>query len=124
MCVCVCREEFEAHGLSEVVTLECRDVCSDGFNLKDTVDAGKCVHEQPVAHGDQVIHGTVFLDLPSPWLAVEAARLAMKVSHCFTTQDCVVIASLCRSVAADCAPSHLVLSRPREQCNSCTPQGS
>ena len=44
--LCVCREEFEAHGLSEVITLECRDVCSDGFNLTDAVDAGKCVLEQ------------------------------------------------------------------------------
>ena len=28
------------HGLSDVVTLECRDVCKDGFGLKDRADAG------------------------------------------------------------------------------------
>ena len=39
----VCREEFFGHGLSDVVTLECRDVCKDGFGLEGVVDAGLCV---------------------------------------------------------------------------------
>ncbi len=38
--VYICREEFAAHGLSGVVSLECRDVCSGGFGLSNTVDAG------------------------------------------------------------------------------------
>jgi tRNA (adenine57-N1/adenine58-N1)-methyltransferase len=33
-------KEFEEHGLSEMVTLQCRDVCKDGFGIEDKVDAG------------------------------------------------------------------------------------
>ena len=36
-----CREEFVDHGLSEVVRVECRDVCRDGFGLSGVVDAGQ-----------------------------------------------------------------------------------
>ncbi|KAF9959115.1 tRNA (adenine-N(1)-)-methyltransferase catalytic subunit trm61 [Modicella reniformis] len=53
------KKEFEDHGLSDLVTLQCRDVCKDGFNMEDKVDA-------------------VFLDLPSPWEAVESAKKAFK----------------------------------------------
>ena len=35
------REEFGSHGLSEVVRIECRDVCRDGFGLDDVADAGE-----------------------------------------------------------------------------------
>ena len=34
------RKEFAAHGLSDFVSVECRDVCKDGFGLASTVDAG------------------------------------------------------------------------------------
>lgn len=35
-----CSEEFKEHGLEEVVTLSCRDVCADGFGLEGVADAG------------------------------------------------------------------------------------
>lgn len=35
------RKEFELHGLSEFITLECRNVCQDGFGLVNLVDSGK-----------------------------------------------------------------------------------
>jgi tRNA (adenine57-N1/adenine58-N1)-methyltransferase len=35
------KEEFEMHGLSEFVSVECRNVCQDGFNLTNAVEAGK-----------------------------------------------------------------------------------
>lgn len=53
------REEFEAHGLKEVVTAGHRDVCGAGFGLEGAADA-------------------VFLDLPHPWEAVGHAKAAMK----------------------------------------------
>ena len=34
------REEFIEHGLSELVTLTCRDVCKEGFGLENVADAG------------------------------------------------------------------------------------
>ena len=40
LCSC-CREEFTAHGLQDLVTVECRDVCSDGFGVEDVADAGE-----------------------------------------------------------------------------------
>ncbi|KAF9097178.1 tRNA (adenine-N(1)-)-methyltransferase catalytic subunit trm61 [Mortierella sp. AM989] len=52
-------KEFEDHGLSNMVTLQCRDVCKDGFDLENKVDA-------------------VFLDLPAPWEAVASAKKAFK----------------------------------------------
>lgn len=55
----IAKKEFAEHGLNDVVTLECRDVCKDGFGLKDKVDA-------------------VFLDVPNPWEAVKAAHEAIK----------------------------------------------
>ena len=35
-----CREEFREHGLNELVTIQCRDVCQDGFGLESIADAG------------------------------------------------------------------------------------
>jgi len=54
------RDEFVAHGFSDSeVSVALRDVCSDGFGVADsTVDA-------------------VFLDLPSPWLAIPFAAKAL-----------------------------------------------
>lgn len=45
--------------MSEYVTVYNRDACTDGFGLEDVADA-------------------VFLDLPSPWKALESAKKALK----------------------------------------------
>lgn len=45
--------------MSEYVTVHSRDVCNDGFDLENVADA-------------------VFLDLPSPWKALESAKRAIK----------------------------------------------
>ncbi|KAI8923888.1 tRNA methyltransferase complex GCD14 subunit-domain-containing protein [Entophlyctis helioformis] len=50
-------EEFATHGLGSIIKLEHRDVCKDGFGITGQVTA-------------------VFLDLPSPWEALEAAKAA------------------------------------------------
>ncbi|KAI9302600.1 tRNA methyltransferase complex GCD14 subunit-domain-containing protein [Cunninghamella echinulata] len=55
----VATEEFRSHGLENLITLEHRDVCKDGFGMKDTVNA-------------------VFLDLPAPWEAIASAKEAFK----------------------------------------------
>ena len=47
MSVCLLlREEFSSHGLSDVVNVECRDVCRDGFGLSNVADAGEVLGEQ------------------------------------------------------------------------------
>ena len=53
------QEEFIDHGLGSIVTVQHRDVCSDGFDVGQLVDA-------------------VFLDLPHPWEAIESANSALK----------------------------------------------
>lgn len=55
------REEFKSHGLESYVTVQHRDVCSDGFTdeLNGVADA-------------------VFLDLPSPFLAIDHVVKALK----------------------------------------------
>ena len=45
------RAEFSSHGLSDLVTCQCRDVCRDGFALDNAVTA-------------------IFLDIPNPWEAI------------------------------------------------------
>lgn len=41
MYICVFdRSEFERHELESVVTITCRDVCTDGFGLEGVADAG------------------------------------------------------------------------------------
>uniref|UniRef100_G3MTM6 tRNA (adenine(58)-N(1))-methyltransferase n=1 Tax=Amblyomma maculatum TaxID=34609 RepID=G3MTM6_AMBMU len=55
----VAKKEFQEHGLESVVTASHRDVCQDGFGIEGLADA-------------------VFLDLPHPWEAVEAAATALK----------------------------------------------
>ncbi|PNF31726.1 tRNA (adenine(58)-N(1))-methyltransferase catalytic subunit TRMT61A [Cryptotermes secundus] len=59
--VSVAREEFEAHGIGQFVSVEKRDVCQDGFGteLNGKADA-------------------VFLDLPHPWEAVPHAAASIK----------------------------------------------
>ncbi|KAJ1956724.1 tRNA (adenine-N(1)-)-methyltransferase catalytic subunit trm61 [Dipsacomyces acuminosporus] len=53
------RKEFIEHSLSDIVTIEHRDVIANGFGLKDVADA-------------------VFLDLPAPWDAVAAAKESLR----------------------------------------------
>ncbi|XP_078000770.1 tRNA (adenine(58)-N(1))-methyltransferase catalytic subunit TRMT61A-like [Glandiceps talaboti] len=53
------REEFDIHGVGDLVTVECRDVCKDGFGLDHIADA-------------------VFLDLPCPYDVIETAKQALK----------------------------------------------
>lgn len=55
------REEFKSHGLGDYVTVQHRDVCSDGFTdeLNGVADA-------------------VFLDLPAPYLVIPAVVKALK----------------------------------------------
>ena len=54
------REEFTDHGLGQIIIVQHRDVCADGFiNIDQSVDA-------------------VFLDLPHPWEAIESASSALK----------------------------------------------
>ncbi|KAF8931331.1 tRNA (adenine-N(1)-)-methyltransferase catalytic subunit trm61 [Haplosporangium gracile] len=71
--VAVATKEFEEHGLEGLVTIECRDVCKNGFGLINKVDA-------------------VFLDLPAPWEAVASAKLAFrqdKVGKICTFSPCI-----------------------------------
>ncbi|KAK9761869.1 tRNA (adenine-N(1)-)-methyltransferase catalytic subunit trm61 [Basidiobolus ranarum] len=37
----VATQEFIEHGISDLVTMECRDVCKTGFGIEDLVNAGK-----------------------------------------------------------------------------------
>ncbi|ORX53670.1 tRNA methyltransferase complex GCD14 subunit [Hesseltinella vesiculosa] len=55
----VAQKEFDDHGLSDLIVLQQRDVCKDGFGLEDAVNA-------------------VFLDLPAPWEAIASAKKAFK----------------------------------------------
>lgn len=55
----VAQKEFEDHGLSHLVKVQQRDVCTDGFGLIQEADA-------------------VFLDLPNPWDVVGHAAKALK----------------------------------------------
>ncbi|KAJ3044172.1 tRNA (adenine-N(1)-)-methyltransferase catalytic subunit trm61 [Rhizophlyctis rosea] len=51
--------EFKAHGLADIITIQCRDVCKNGFDMENAVTA-------------------VFLDLPSPWEAIPSAKKAFR----------------------------------------------
>ncbi|KAG0371015.1 tRNA methyltransferase complex GCD14 subunit-domain-containing protein [Gamsiella multidivaricata] len=67
------KKEFEQHGLSDMVTLQCRDVCKDGFGMENKVDA-------------------IFLDLPAPWEAVASAKRAFnqdKIGKICTFSPCI-----------------------------------
>ncbi len=121
-CVCVCREEFASHGVSKVVSLECRDVCSKGFGLSDMVDAGNyntSLYNTSLYYNyNSTLQYTVFLDLPNPWLALPHAKEAMKVSVCLCVSVIYYTIASFRSVVADCVPSHRALSKCREQLNN------
>ncbi|KAI8969132.1 1-methyladenosine methyltransferase catalytic subunit Gcd14 [Mycotypha africana] len=51
--------EFKEHGYGDIIKMHHRDVCKEGFQLHDLVDA-------------------VFLDLPAPWDAIASAKQAFK----------------------------------------------
>ncbi|KAI9488550.1 1-methyladenosine methyltransferase catalytic subunit Gcd14 [Zychaea mexicana] len=51
----VAAKEFTDHGLGEIVQIQQRDVCKDGFGMTNAVNA-------------------VFLDLPAPWEAIASAK--------------------------------------------------
>lgn len=53
------RAEFQDHKLNDLVTVQQRDVCQNGFDLENVADA-------------------VFLDLPHPWDAISHAKTALK----------------------------------------------
>uniref|UniRef100_A0A023F8C2 tRNA (adenine(58)-N(1))-methyltransferase catalytic subunit TRMT61A n=1 Tax=Triatoma infestans TaxID=30076 RepID=A0A023F8C2_TRIIF len=57
------KEEFASHGISNIVSVGLRDVCSDGFGeeLDGKADA-------------------VFLDLPHPWMVIPHAVKALKTA--------------------------------------------
>ena len=68
----VAQLEFQDHGLTNAI-IEHRDVCKDGFGLVDTVDA-------------------IFLDLPSPWEALEHCKIAFnpnKIGKICTFSPCI-----------------------------------
>lgn len=47
-------DEFQQHGLSDIVHTTHRNVCVDGFDIA----------------GSEILGNSVFLDLPAPWLAI------------------------------------------------------
>lgn len=61
------QEEFTRHGMGDIVTLQHRNVCKDGFTVINEADA-------------------VFLDLPAPWDAIEHAKTALRKDR--TTRIC------------------------------------
>eukprot|EP00644_Phytophthora_capsici_P007190 jgi/Phyca11/112772/e_gw1.22.50.1 len=64
----IAREEFKRNGLENVITVDCRDACEQGFpvELEGTIDM-------------------VFLDLPSPWIAVGHATKMLKQGGFFAS---------------------------------------
>ncbi|KAG2236510.1 hypothetical protein INT48_000810 [Thamnidium elegans] len=74
--------EFKEHGFGDIIKMHHRDVCKEGFQMKDEVSA-------------------VFLDLPAPWDAIASAKEAFKQDRtgkicCFSP----CIEQVARSVAA------------------------
>ncbi|KAG2220102.1 hypothetical protein INT45_005863 [Circinella minor] len=50
-------KEFSEHGLNDIITIQQRDVCKNGFGMENVANA-------------------VFLDLPAPWEAIASAKAA------------------------------------------------
>jgi tRNA (adenine57-N1/adenine58-N1)-methyltransferase catalytic subunit len=85
--------EFKEHGLDHVVTVAHRDVCKDGFDLTEKVTA-------------------VFLDLPSPWEALESAVLAFKkdrVGRICTFSPCIEQVQLTCTKLKECGFTGLIV---------------
>ncbi|KAI9263149.1 1-methyladenosine methyltransferase catalytic subunit Gcd14 [Phascolomyces articulosus] len=75
-------KEFEEHGLSDIITIQQRDVCKDGFGMENVANA-------------------VFLDLPAPWEAIASAKasfLKHRTGKICTFSPC--IEQVARSVEA------------------------
>ncbi|KAJ3030189.1 UNVERIFIED_CONTAM: tRNA (adenine(58)-N(1))-methyltransferase catalytic subunit trmt61a [Siphonaria sp. JEL0065] len=53
------KDELKLHALTDIVKVQHRNVCKDGFGLENVADA-------------------VFLDLPSPWEAIASAKQSFK----------------------------------------------
>ncbi|XP_046840364.1 tRNA (adenine(58)-N(1))-methyltransferase catalytic subunit TRMT61A-like isoform X2 [Xenia sp. Carnegie-2017] len=66
------RDEFERHGLSDMVTVTHKNVLENGFGLSNVADA-------------------VFLDLPSPWDAIKFSKEALKTNggHLCSFSPCI-----------------------------------
>ncbi|RLN06102.1 hypothetical protein BBJ28_00004668 [Nothophytophthora sp. Chile5] len=64
----IAREEFARNGLGDVITVDCRDACEQGFpdELAGSIDM-------------------VFLDLPSPWKAIDHAAKMLKQGGFFAS---------------------------------------
>ncbi|CAH0519857.1 unnamed protein product [Peronospora belbahrii] len=64
----IARQEFKRNNLENVITVQCRDACAQGFpmELKGSIDM-------------------VFLDLPSPWMAVGHAAKMLKQGGFFAS---------------------------------------
>ncbi|CEG38010.1 s-adenosyl-l-methionine-dependent methyltransferases superfamily protein [Plasmopara halstedii] len=64
----IAREEFHRNGLTNVITVDCRDACEQGFptDLDNSIDL-------------------VFLDLPCPWKAVGHATKVLKQGGFFAS---------------------------------------
>ncbi|XP_050428386.1 tRNA (adenine(58)-N(1))-methyltransferase catalytic subunit TRMT61A [Adelges cooleyi] len=86
------QKEFKTHGLSDIVTCQCRDVCENGFcdNITGKADA-------------------VFLDLPHPHLVIPFATKALKSSggRICTFSPCIEQVMRTCQVLKDCGFIHL-----------------
>jgi len=77
------REDFKRNKLDEIISITCRDVCREGFQMKEMADA-------------------VFLDLPSPWEVVQSAFDALIPSGNFCSfSPCIEqVQKTCESLRA------------------------
>ncbi|KAG8691888.1 tRNA (adenine-N(1)-)-methyltransferase catalytic subunit trm61 [Ceratobasidium sp. 423] len=100
------REEFARHGIEEFVVLQHRNVCKDGFGLRNEVDA-------------------VFLDLPAPWEAVASAKQALKKDRigrvcCFSPcmEQVLRTVSALNELGFTGVTMHETLTKPHDICSA------